>query len=98
MIPVPHVVGVPTPFPRSLPLFSCNVAPMNSPVIAYWPLELVLFGDVLCGPRWTPVIVIEPEGLASKTVPQIWKRGTFEALALRVSLHTTPVFALVLAM
>ncbi len=93
-----HTAGVPTPFPRTLPLFSHNVAPMNSPVIAYWPLESVLLGRALCGPSWTPVSVIEPEGLASNTVPQIWKRGTFEVLALKVSLHTTPVFAFVLAM
>src|SRR5438132_580309 len=61
---------------------------MNSPLKAYCALELLSDGDVFRGPSSTPVTVIEPEGSASNTVPQTWKRGTFEAAALNVSLQT----------
>ena len=43
---------------------------MNSPLMAYWPLELLSVAEVLCGPAATPVKAMDPEGSASKTVPQ----------------------------
>src|SRR2546428_8134247 len=71
---------------------------VNSPLIAYCPLELLSEGEGLRGPSSTPVTAIDPVGSASNTVPQTWKRGTLEALASNFSLQTLPLLPFVGAM
>src|SRR3989442_554562 len=79
----PGQVGVtPAVLPRTLPMSRVMPKPMNSPLIAYWPLESLSVGVRLCGPTWTARTYTEPPPAeASNMAPQIWNRGALEVLA-----------------